>query len=110
VSFRHRRGRTRSDTNMQTIVAELRERGYTVVVLSGVGGGAPDLLVARAGQLWLCEVKRTLKDVLTPDQLAFHGAWPGPPILVICSAAEFEIQSRRPAARRSSTAAPVTGP
>lgn len=47
----------RADGNQQEIVQALRDTGHSVVVLSQVGNGCPDLLVGRAGVMLLMEVK-----------------------------------------------------
>jgi Holliday junction resolvase len=92
--------RKRSDGNMTAMVQSLIALGYSVIVLSGVGGGVPDLLVGRAGVMWLCEVKMpltakkprtktTLQSSLTEDQVSWHAEWKGPAIIVASSAEEF---------------------
>ena len=45
------------DGNHGEIVAALRAVGCFVQSLAAVGEGCPDLLVIRAGRLWLLEVK-----------------------------------------------------
>ena len=47
----------RTDNHHSHIVDALRKAGYSVQSLAGVGKGVPDLLVARAGRMWLLEVK-----------------------------------------------------
>jgi hypothetical protein len=54
----------------------LRSQGYSVLVLSGLGKGCPDLLVARDGQTFLAEIKAE-KGKLTLDQERFFGEWKG---------------------------------
>jgi len=58
------------------IVKALRDFGATVIVLSTVGKGCPDLLVGYAGVNHLLEVKMP-KGKLTPDQCMLHGSWGG---------------------------------
>jgi hypothetical protein len=71
------------DANQKAIVAALRQIGCAVISLAPMGRGCPDLLVARhnCGNI-LLEVKDGKKPPsrrqLTPDELAFHGSWPGP--------------------------------
>jgi len=48
----------RVDRNHQEIVTALRACGATVESLASMGGGMPDLLVARGGVNYLLEVKR----------------------------------------------------
>lgn len=49
--------RRKVDANQAEIVEALRGVGCSVVDLSAVGGGAPDLLVGRDGRNWLIECK-----------------------------------------------------
>jgi len=46
-----------------------------VLSLATLGNGAPDLLVAFRGRLFLLEVKMP-GGTLTPDQVRFHADWP----------------------------------
>src|SRR5689334_13725370 len=48
----------KTDSTQRAIVAALRAAGCSVLSLAAVAGGAPDLLVARSGRMWLIEVKR----------------------------------------------------
>ena len=75
------------DVNQSEIVAALRDAGHQVVTMHGVGGGFPDLVVARAGRVWLLEVK-SAKGRLTPHQRKFFRSWSGPPISVVHSVDE----------------------
>lgn len=49
--------RHRADKNQQDIVDELRDLGISVLILSQVGGGCPDLLIGHRGKNYLIEVK-----------------------------------------------------
>ena len=77
------RKRAKIDSNQTAIVEALRKRGWLVLSLAPMGGGVPDLLIAkpyRYGhpdfQPVLIEVK-TPKGKLTPDQDAFiEQGWP----------------------------------
>jgi hypothetical protein len=75
------RTRARIDRNQPEIVAALRKHGASVAVLSGCGGGIPDLVVGFRGGNWLFEVKDEFAKPsdrrLTPDQLIFHELWAG---------------------------------
>lgn len=75
------------DANQAEIVAALRAAGRFVEVLSDVGRGVPDLLVAWNGKCLLMEVKMP-KQKLTPDQLDWHRKWRGPAVAVVRSVAE----------------------
>lgn len=72
----------RVDANQAEIVLCLRKAGRRVVVMSHVGAGFPDLVVHWGGHCILMEVKMP-GEKLTPDQVAFHAAWTGPPIAVV---------------------------
>lgn len=75
------RKRGRTDSNQQEIVDALRQAGCSVLVLSGVGHGCPDLLVGRAGMNYLLEVKDgkapPSKQRLTKPELRFFQGWRG---------------------------------
>jgi len=77
------RGR-KTDANQASIVSALRQVGASVVDLSAVGRGVPDLLVGFRGQTYLLEVKNKLgRNRLTADQDVFLAWWHGvPPIIV----------------------------
>ena len=85
------RHRPRIDANHVEIVKALRQAGASVQSLAGVGKGCPDLLVARAGQMWLIEVKDgaaiSSKRRLTDDERRWHQRWPAT-VYVAQSAAE----------------------
>ena len=67
------------DANQNEIVNALRKSGCSVQILSSVGKGCPDLLVARAGVNYLLELKDGNKpksaQKLTPDQVEWHDKW-----------------------------------
>ena len=77
------RGR-KTDANQASIVSALRQVGASVVDLSAVGRGVPDLLVGFRGRTYLLEVKNKLgRNRLTADQDVFLAWWHGvPPIIV----------------------------
>jgi len=83
-----RRGRI--DDNQQTIVNILRTTGATVVSLSGVGKGVPDLLVGFRGVTLLMEIKDGKKPPsdrkLTTDQQKWHAEWRGGALAIVDSA------------------------
>lgn len=64
----------RVDVNQDAIVTALRKAGCSVLSLARIGGGAPDLLVARKGQMWLLEVK-TDGGTLSQSQLDWINGW-----------------------------------
>lgn len=81
-----------TDSNQKAIVEALRKRGHLVQSLASVGGGVPDLLVAKRGgrQLVLLEVKvarnqRGDLEALTPAESAFHAVWADAPVYVVGS-------------------------
>ena len=67
----------RVDCNQKDIVHALRTFGATVVDLSGVGKGCPDLLIGFKGKTYLIEVKKDSKAKFTPQQLQFNELWTG---------------------------------
>lgn len=74
----------RKDANHHSIVRAFRQAGASVVDLSGVGDGCPDLLVGIAGVDLLVEIKLpagkrggTAHSELNQYQRAFHHAWRG---------------------------------
>lgn len=70
-----RRGRT--DANQAAIVEALRQVGWKVQSTASLGGGFPDLVIARGYDVRLVEVKAP-KGRLTEDQQRFHQeqGWP----------------------------------
>jgi len=60
--------------NQDAIVTALRKAGCSVLLLSKLGGGAPDALVARAGKMWLMEIK-TDGGTLSQSQLDWINGW-----------------------------------
>ena len=66
----------RSDLNQSEIVSGLREIGCSVLVLSNVGHGCPDICVSRAGSTMMMEIK-SAKGKLTPDEEKFISCWRG---------------------------------
>jgi len=79
----------RVDQNHDQVVIALRAAGATVQSLAGVGKGVPDLLVGYQGQTLLLEVKDGFKSpsrqLLTKDQLRWHGSWKGGALAVVDS-------------------------
>ena len=78
------------DANQNDIVSALRKAGATVQSLAATGQGVPDLLVGLGGKTFLLEVKDGAKPLsarkLTPDQVVWHKAWRGGPLVVVESA------------------------
>jgi len=64
------------DTKQTAIVTGLRKVGCEVISLAMVHNGCPDLLVNKAGNLTMLEVKDSAKSKLTPHQEYFHQRWP----------------------------------
>jgi hypothetical protein len=81
----------RIDSNQNAVVKKFRALGCIVLILSEIGRGAPDLLVAvpkydvnineSIGNLLLVEIKDGSKPPsarkLTPDEQKFHDEWVG---------------------------------
>lgn len=79
----------KTDANQSAITAVLREVGATVVDLSAVGKGVPDLLVGYRGATYLLEVKNVKgKNKTTPDQDVFYAWWRGAPVSIVRTADE----------------------
>jgi Holliday junction resolvase len=62
------------DANQDQIVSALRAAGASVQSLAAIGKGCPDLLAARAGKMFLLEVKDGKAE---PNELQkrWHIAW-----------------------------------
>ena len=73
--------RGRVDANQKEIVDALRKVGASVVSLSQIGDGCPDLLVGYRGRTLLLEVKdgtaAPSKRLLTADEITFQTHWCG---------------------------------
>jgi hypothetical protein len=65
------------DANQDQIVSALRAAGASVQSLAAIGKGCPDLMVARAGSVWLMEVKHG-KGKPNDLQTKWHIAWNAP--------------------------------
>jgi hypothetical protein len=63
----------RVDSNQADIIAALNRAGCTTLSLTSIGSGCPDLLVARAGQMWLLELKADSE--LAQSQIAWINGW-----------------------------------
>src|SRR6266436_5504446 len=70
-------GRSRVDTNQAEIISTLKKAGCTVLSLTRLGGGAPDLLAARGGKMWLMEVK-TNSGMVRKEQKDWAKSWNAP--------------------------------
>ena len=66
----------RVDLDQKKVIAQLEGSGFSVLNLSAVGRGCPDLLVGKNGQNFLLEIKSE-KGTLTPAQIEFHKNWQG---------------------------------
>lgn len=69
------------DANQPEIVQEFQKMGVSVLILSGVGSGCPDVLLGMRGKggrrvCVLVEIKAA-RGKLTPDQIIFHSEWKG---------------------------------
>ena len=83
------------DANQKQIVSHLRQIGASVLILSSVGSGCPDILVGYRGVNYLMEIKDGRKvpsaQKLTRDELAFHDSWRGQVAVIRRPAEAFEI-------------------
>lgn len=66
----------RRDGNHAEIVQAFQRCGYSVLDLSQVGDGCPDLLVGKRGHNTLVEIKMP-SEKLQPHQRAWHNIWNG---------------------------------
>jgi hypothetical protein len=66
----------RVDLDQKKVISQLEGMGFSVLNLSAVGMGCPDLLVGKNGQNFLLEIKSE-KGTLTPAQIEFHKNWQG---------------------------------
>lgn len=75
------RKRGRIDGNQVAIVRELRQMGYSVLVMSHLGNGAPDILVGASGRNYAFELKdhnaKPSDKKLTTGEKIFHICWQG---------------------------------
>lgn len=75
------RHRGKVDANQSEIVRALRQAGCSVLSISNMGNGCPDLLVGRGGRNYLMEIKdptrKPSEQKLTDDETTFHLAWNG---------------------------------
>ena len=75
----------RVDANQKQVVSQLRKCGFSVLILSNIGKGCPDLLVGLNGVNLLVELKDENKPPsakkLTPDEVQFFDTWKGKAIL-----------------------------
>lgn len=69
------------DANQDQIVSALRAAGASVQSLAPIGRGCPDLLVAKAGEMYLLEVKHGT-GVPNELQMRWHAAWEAPVFVV----------------------------
>jgi hypothetical protein len=73
--------RRKVDANQKSLVAQIRKCGISVAHLHTVGKGMGDILIGKAGQNFLLEIKDPAKTKsqkkLTPDEEKFHAAWQG---------------------------------
>ena len=79
--------RARTDANHSAIVEFFRAAGASVLDLSRVGHGCPDILIGYQHRSVLVEIKDGSKcpsrRTLTEDQQAFMRSWRGGPVVTI---------------------------
>ena len=73
------RFRARVDNGQKEIVEYLRKAGFSVFHTHQIGGGFPDLVIGKAGQTWLIEIKSE-KGKLKQNQVEFRDNWKGSPV------------------------------
>lgn len=71
----------RVDANQKSVVKRLRDGGASVLVMSDLGKGAPDIAVGLNGKTYLFELKDGNKppsaQKLTESEQKFHDEWRG---------------------------------
>lgn len=67
----------RVDENQAELVGLLRRLGASVLVLSSVGKGCPDILIGLKGNNYLLEIKSNMKSKLTEHEQKFFDTWNG---------------------------------
>ena len=76
----------RTDDNQREIVTALRKAGVSVIDLSSVGNGCPDIGCGHRGRTVLMEIKNGNKPPserrLTPMQVRWHNNWQGEAVVV----------------------------
>lgn len=90
----------RIDSNQAEIVSKLRACMLSVIDLSALGRGVPDLLVASAKDIWLVEIK-TENGALNQRQLEWHQKWMGKPVIIGKSFEEIYKEIKKPTAFNS---------
>lgn len=77
----------RKDANHNSIADHLRSLGWSVLDLSRLGDGAPDMAVGKPGFAAVIEVKDGSKSPsdrkLTEDEERFRAGWEGPYVLAL---------------------------
>ena len=68
----------KTDDNQQEIIDALRAIGASIVDLSAVGRGCPDLACGFRGQVFILEIKNpNTKGKLSTNQKVWHKNWNG---------------------------------
>jgi len=70
----------RVDENQKQIIHTFIALGASVLNLSRVGEGCPDILVGYKKHSVLCEIKRDSKAAYTESQIKFMQKWRGGPV------------------------------
>lgn len=82
----------KKDANQNEIVAALEKVGCSVIDASAIGGGFPDLIVGRAGENYLLEIKNPeTKGKLNELQEDFFASWRGQTVVVHSVAEALDV-------------------
>lgn len=84
------------DINQPEIVKQLRDLGYSVLLLNKVKQGCPDILVGKNGKNILVEIKQSGKDKLTEDEKTFFSNWNGQVMVAIDANSIIEEFNKSP--------------
>lgn len=89
----------KTDDNQRAIVNALRRAGCSVLILSGVGKGCPDIAVGRAGVTYMLEIKdgrkRRSAQRLTEHEADWHANWRGHAAVVTNEEEAFQVVGLR---------------
>jgi hypothetical protein len=81
----------RVDENQAQVVSALRQVGASVLDLSAVGGGCPDLLIGFRGRMNLLMEVKSGGGRLSNRQRMWHHTWRGYPVVTVQSVDEAMV-------------------
>lgn len=85
----------RIDNNQTLIVKALRDMGCSVLILSDIGKGCPDIMIGYRGKNYLVEIKNGKRppsaQALTPAEILFFERWMGQVDIICCEEEAIEF-------------------